>query len=60
MRCFFPVIRRDQSGNVSRSPIEARQFQVVAETFSVTTFDDPPGCIVTPSKLSPASIVRFW
>ena len=27
---------------------------------SVTTFDEPPGCIDTPSRLSPASIVRFW
>ena len=26
---------------------------------SVTTFDDPPGCIDTPSRQSPASIVRF-
>ena len=27
---------------------------------SVTTLDEPPGCMVTPSRQSPASIVRFW
>ncbi len=31
-----------------------------AATRSTTTRDEPPGCIVTPSRLSPASIVRFW
>ena len=29
------------------------------ETRSVTTLEEPPGCIDTPSKASPASIVRF-
>jgi hypothetical protein len=27
---------------------------------STMTREDPPGCIVTPSRQSPASIVRFW
>jgi hypothetical protein len=27
---------------------------------SVTTLLEPPGCMLTPSRQSPASIVRFW
>ena len=36
-----------------------RQAEVL-ETRSVTTLLDPPGCMLTPSRQSPASIVRFW
>ena len=33
---------------------------VAVEAFSVTTLLLPPGCMLTPSRLSPASMVRFW
>ncbi|MEN9823228.1 MAG: hypothetical protein RLZ04_1654, partial [Actinomycetota bacterium] len=31
--------------------------QAVVDTRSTMTFEEPPGCILTPSRLSPASIV---
>ena len=34
--------------------------QADEDTFSTITFDEPPGCMLTPNKLSPASMVRFW
>jgi len=34
--------------------------QALADTRSTMTFDEPPGCMLTPSRLSPASMVRFW
>ena len=57
-------------GNRDRPPTEVHdewprraadgRAQARAATRSTITFDEPPGCIVTPSRQSPASIVRFW
>ena len=37
-----------------------RALETMAPTFSLSTFDEPPGSIVTPYSTSAASMVRFW